>query len=266
VEPGWSGDGEAFGLGAISKLAADGEGRVYACQRTDPFLVRLGANGRVEAKWSDPAVFDPHGVGIGPTGNMFVVDRDGHRVHVFDRDGKKLSIIGDHARPKLQAPFNHPTDAAQSSNGDIFVADGYGNSMVHRFAADGSHICSWGSPGSGPGQFSTPHGICILPNERVAVGDRENNRIQVFGFEGALQAIWQDVYHPMELCIDADGFVYVSDQTPRISMFAPSGEIVGRCRAPLPSVAHGMAIDPDGNIFLAGPRASAIVRLKRSED
>jgi peptidylglycine monooxygenase len=265
VEPDWSRVGESVGLGAISKLASDRAGRIYACQRTDPFLVRLGVDGRIEATWTDPTVIDPHGMHVGVTGNLLVVDRDGHRIHIFDDSGRKVAILGDHARPRFQAPFNHPTDIAQSPHGDLFVADGYGNSMVHRFAADGRHIRSWGSPGRGPGEFSTPHGICILAGDRVAVGDRENNRIQVFDFDGTLQGIWQDVYHPMEICVDREGYVYVSDQTPRISMFSSAGELAGRCRAPLPSVAHGMAIDPIGNIFLAGPRAAAVVRLKRLE-
>ncbi len=264
VEPDWSRGAEAAGLAAISKLAADGEGRIYACQRTDPFLVRLSASGQVEARWSNPGILDPHGIFIGPDGALFVVDRDGHCVHAFDRSGAPRFVIGDRTRPRFQAPFNHPTDVAQAPDGNLFIADGYGNSMVHRFGADGSHIASWGSPGSAPGQFSTPHGICILPGSLVAVGDRENNRVQLFDFDGRLQAVWPDVYHPMELCVDGDGLVYVSDQTPRLSLFSPAGQLVGRCRAPLPSgVAHGMALDRAGNIYLAGPRATAIVRLKR---
>jgi sugar lactone lactonase YvrE len=54
-------------------------------------------------------------------------------------------------------PFNRPTNAAIAANGDIYVADGYGNARVHRFTADGELIGSWGEPGRGPGQFVVPH-------------------------------------------------------------------------------------------------------------
>lgn len=264
VEPDWSGAGNPPALRAISKLAADSEGRIYACQRAGATVVRLGCDGGTDADWNEPSLLDPHGICISSSGGVYVVDRDGHRVFVFDENGRIDLVIGDGSNPRHQAPFNHPTDVAVSPDGDIFVADGYGNSMVHRFDARGVLVTSWGSPGRGPGQFSTPHGICILAGEKVAVGDRENNRIQVFGFDGSLKSIWEDVYHPMEVCVDGEGNVYVSDQIPRISMFASSGELIGRCRAPLPSVAHGMAVDPAGNIFLAGPRASAVVRLGRT--
>ena len=48
-------------------------------------------------------------------------------------------------------PSRQPADA---TDGETYVADGYGNSNVHRFAADGSLIKSWGHPGGEPGAFT----------------------------------------------------------------------------------------------------------------
>ena len=44
----------------------------------------------------------------------------------------------------------------------------------------------WGAPGHGPGRIPTPHSVWVMPDGRVAVADRENNRVQVFTPEGAL--------------------------------------------------------------------------------
>ena len=50
--------------------------------------------------------------------------------------------------------FNRPTDVAiHPRTGDIFVSDGYGNSCVHRLRADGTHLKTWGRPGTGPGEL-----------------------------------------------------------------------------------------------------------------
>ena len=77
-------------------------------------------------------------------------------------------------------PFNHPSDIAVSPSGDIYVSDGYGNSSVRRFSSDGTHISSFGSPSSGPGQFKVPDTIRIANDGRVFVCDRENYRVQKF--------------------------------------------------------------------------------------
>jgi len=80
--------------------------------------------------------------------------------------------------------FNQPTDVAWDSKGNSYFSDGYVNSRVGKANARGEWVASWGSLGSGPGQFDTPHGIAVSPSDEVYVADRGNRRIQVFNTEG----------------------------------------------------------------------------------
>ena len=70
------------------------------------------------------------------------------------------------------------------------MTDGYGNARVHKFAADGTYLFSWGEPGTGPGQFALPHGVWIDRRGRVLICDRENDRVQVFDQAGKLLQVW----------------------------------------------------------------------------
>jgi DNA-binding beta-propeller fold protein YncE len=105
-------------------------------------------------------------------------------------DGKLLMQIGEPKRPSPPhsgIPFNQPTQVAvHPHTGEIFVSDGYGNSAVHRFAPDGTRLKSWGEPGDGPGQFSLPHAVCFVGDDRLLVADRENFRLQLFTLDGEL--------------------------------------------------------------------------------
>ena len=80
--------------------------------------------------------------------------------------------------------FNQPTDVAWDSKGNSYFSDGYINSRVGKVNAKGEWVASWGSLGTGPGQFDTPHGIAVSPADEVYVADRGNRRIQVFDTEG----------------------------------------------------------------------------------
>ncbi len=80
--------------------------------------------------------------------------------------------------------FNQPTDVAWDSQGNWYFSDGYVNSRVGKANARGEWVASWGSLGSGPGQFDTPHGIAVGPKDEVFVADRGNRRIQVFDPSG----------------------------------------------------------------------------------
>lgn len=80
--------------------------------------------------------------------------------------------------------FNQPTDVAWDAQGNAYFSDGYVNSRVGKANNRGEWVASWGSLGSGPGQFDTPHGVAIGPNGDVFVADRGNRRIQVFDGTG----------------------------------------------------------------------------------
>ena len=237
-------------LRGVSQVAADSAGNVYVFQRADPPVVVLDPGGRHLRSWGTGLVVDPHGIFITGDDRVFLVDRDGHRVLCLTLAGELLLSIGDRDRPRLQEPFNHPADVAVGPDGTIYVADGYGNSCVHRFSAEGDWLGSWGRPGAGPGEFTTPHGVWALEDGRVLVADRENDRVQVFDAEGAFIEQWADHYHPMDIYVDASGAIHVTDQVPRLSRLDDRGALVGRCK-PVPVGAHGVWGDASGNLFLA---------------
>ena len=246
-------------LAGLSKGALDSEGCLYVCQRTDPPIVVFAPNGTFVRSFGDGLIGDSHGIFVTDDDRVLVVDRDGHQVLGFDKRGKRLFTLGDREHPRYQEPFNHPTDIAVGPNGDMYVADGYGNTRVHRFSPDGALIRSWGAPGGGPGEFVTPHGIGVLPDGRVLVGDRENNRVQVFDGEGDYLAEWGNFYKPMDIFV-ANDLVYVSDQVPRVTALKHDGTVVGSCK-PVVVLPHGVRGDRDGNIYFFETRITSITKI-----
>ena len=244
----------------VSQVAVDSSGRVYVIQRTDPPVMVFDPSGEFIRSWGTGVIEDPHGIYISHADLILLIDRDAHQVLGCDLEGEVRLVIGQRNHPRWGEPFNHPTDAAVSADGDIFVSDGYANSRVHRFSPTGEWKQSWGTPGATAGEFTTPHGIWIDPEGRVLVADRENNRIQVFSRSGEFLAEWPDVYHPMDIWGDSAGVTYVTDQIPRLSAFDRDGKLVGRCR-PVLFGAHGVWGDRNGNIFLA--EHSPIDRITR---
>ena len=248
-------------LNGSSNVAVDSRNRIYVYQRSDPPLVIFNEDGSYAGSLASGLIGDAHGITIDGNDQIWLIDRDAHVIHALDQAGKVIQSLGVHGRPRFQAPFNHPADIAIAPDGEIYVADGYGNSRVHHFAADGTLLGSWGTPGGGDGEFTTPHAVALDSLDRVFVADRENNRIQLFDRRGEFLEAWGDLYHPMDIYVDPAGMIYVTDQIPRLSLFSPDGLLVGRCR-PVLTGAHGIAGDGQGNIYLSemSPR-SQVTRL-----
>ena len=247
--------------GRIRHVAVDSQDRIYVYRIGDPPVLVFDTDGNFLTGWGAGVIADAHGICISPQDEIFAADRDSHEVLKLNTEGKILMRLGQRGRPAFQAPFNHPADVAVSPTGDLFVADGYGNSTVHRFSAEGKHLSTWGTPGAGPGQFSTPHGIWVGPDQRVYVCDRENNRVQLFSPEGDFITQWTDFSHPMDIWMNTQGRVFVTDQVPRLSVLDQQGVLLGRGKT-IVDLPHGVWGDSMGNIYTASTTMGVTKYLK----
>ena len=79
--------------------------------------------------------------------------------------------------------FCKPTDVAVMTDGTFFVADGYCNSRVIRFDADGKFQKQWGQSSAGSGlqppplAFLIPHGLAVAEE----LGEMEVSSLTMFG-------------------------------------------------------------------------------------
>ena len=262
-QPEWARLPVGQGFRGISGVAVDGQDRVYVFQRQGPPVLVFDRDGNSVAAWErrNGVPADAHHIHVGPDGSVYLVDRDAHQILKYSSTGALLGTMGTRDRASLQAPFNHPADVCVAPSGELFVADGYGNSSVHRFAADGTHIASFGRPGRGPGEFIVPHSIRVSADGRVYVADRENNRVQVFTSDGDFLDQWTDFKCPMGIHIDADQTVYVTDQVPRISILTLDGELLARGRTF--EYAHQVYTDSQGSIYGADTSTQRVQKLVR---
>lgn len=237
-------------FGGTNDVAVDSQGAVYVTQRGGPPVLVFDASGAYRGSLGEGLLVDPSGICATADDCIVAADRDTHQVLKLDAEGNVLLRLGEAGVARLHAPFNHPTGVAVAPNGDILVADGYGNSCVHRFSADGRLLRSWGSPGAAPGQFSIPNGVWVDGEDRVYVADRDNNRLQVFDGEGGFLAEWRDLARPMAVWGDSAGRIYVTDQVPRLSIFTSEGALLARGKAP--EAGQGLCGDAQGNLYFTG--------------
>ena len=107
----------------------------------------------------------------------------------FSPDGKLLMTLGKPGGGRDADYFYQPNDVLVAPNGDIFVSEGHAstegaNARVLKFDKSGKFLKSWGKFGNGPGEFDQPHALAMDSKGRLFVGDRGNNRIQIFDQDG----------------------------------------------------------------------------------
>ncbi len=126
--------------------------------------------------------------------------------------------------------FKNPRAIAVDFMDNIYVVDS-GNSQIKKFDPNGKLLLSWGTFGSGNGQFKNPSGI-LTDQKYVYVADTGNSRIQKFDKNGNFVLTWgtygdgHGLFHtPVALAEDRNGDLFVSDSgTSKIQIFDPNGQ------------------------------------------
>ena len=183
--------------------------------RSEPALLKLDPSGRLLESWGSGMLDFPHGLDLDDDGNVWVADQRGHQVLKFDSDGELVMTIGEKGTSGDPPLLAEPTDVVVASNGDIFITEGHsftqGANRVSKYTSGGVFITSWGGTGSAVGEFNVPHTIALDSQGRVFVGDRGNNRIEIFDQQGNFLDVWYQFGRPSGIAIGADDRIYVAD-------------------------------------------------------
>lgn len=184
--------------------------------RAEPPILKLDPSGAMLAAWGSGMFSFPHGFAVDREGNVWATDQRTHQVLKWSSDGRLLMTLGERGESgDPPSRLSEPTDVAIAPNGDVFVTEGHsfaaGVNRVSKFRSDGTFVTSWGSTGSGPGEFNVPHTIALDSQGRVFVGDRANNRIQIFDQDGNFLDVWYQFGRPSGIAITPDDRIYVAD-------------------------------------------------------
>lgn len=215
------------------------DGRVVVAHPGRPTLLRYGLDGELDTIVELDDLLEPHGfcsseggmwiddVGFKRRvmGSTFETDTTRGRVVFVDGDGRVQREIHDPG-----SDWSPTAIAVAPETGEVWVADGYGQSLVHRFAADGFHLQTLNGE-EGAGRFNCPHGVLIdhrRGEPELYISDRANARIQVFSLDGRFRRTVGEgvVVTPTDMAIVGDTLALTDFTQARVTILDGDDQLI----------------------------------------
>lgn len=251
-------------LGEVAGVAVNSKGHVFVYHRTGSGitsrLFEFDQTGKYVREIGQDlyAFLVAEQVRVDAQDNIWIVDQGSNMVIKFTPQGRVAMTFGRRPEPPLppnpgaaSAPpaggppagpvgagaprdsFNRPADIAWDPAGNMFIADGNGNSRIAKFDKNGRFVKSWGFWGPEVGQFRVPHSIAVDGQGNVYVADRGNRRIQVFDNDGNFKTEFRNI-QTTALCISSGThqYLYSGNTNGEIYKMELNGEILGKVGKP----------------------------------
>jgi sugar lactone lactonase YvrE len=185
----------------------------------------------------------PHGLAFDAGGNLFIAERDGHRIRRVDAAGVITTVAGSGANDfagdggrAIGAALSYPESVAVAGDGGVYIADS-GNDRIRRvdrhgiittIAGSGERILAGDGGGALEARLETPRGVAIGVDDSIVVADTFNDRVLLVQRDGTISAVAGTgadqgesaddgpateavVDAPSGLAIGGDGSMYVAE-------------------------------------------------------
>ena len=277
-------------LGWMHSGIAFMSGEIVVAHPGQPALLFYDSAGTLLRQIALDGLLEPHGfrvvddgIWIGDVGfkrqvrgSTFETESALGRLVMVDMQGKILKELGD-----PRSGWSPTCVSVVEETGDVWVADGYGESLVHRFDAKGQHIQTLTGE-EGGGRFDCPHGVLVdrrRADPEVYISDRANGRIQVYDLGGRFQRVVGAgiVVTPTDMAVNGTELVLTDFTQARVTVLDINDRLVQHIgsnplvrerdgwpnardaagnlvRPPLEpgkfNSPHTLIADPDGNVFV----------------
>ena len=252
-------------------------------------LAGSGSSGSTDANGTAASFNRPTGVAVDGSGNVYVADRDSHKIRKIALNGDVTTFAGSGIRGSTNAngtaaSFDYPSGVAVDGDDNIYVTNSFDH-KIRKIAPNGDVTTHAGSGDSGStdangtaASFNSPYGIAVDDSGNVYVADKSNHKIRMIALNGDVTTLAgsggsgstdangtaASFNSPHGVAVDGSGNVYVSDTSnDKIRKIAPNGDVTtlaGSGRrggtdangtAATFEYPPGVAVDDSGNVYVA---------------
>ncbi len=299
----------------VDGIAVGPKGNIYISHRSQNRIRKIDQNGIVStvagnghAKFSgdggpavDASLNFPAGLAFDSKGNLYIADRNNHRVRKINLDGIITTVAGngipDYTEDNIQATkssLNFPSGVAIDKLGQIYISDRSNNrirmvdtkGVITTFAGMG--VASYGGD-FGPADeafFKFPFGLSFDKQGNLYVADRGNNRIRRIDSDGTVYTVagtglfairgdygpanQADLAFPTDVVADNKGNIYIADRNNnRIRKVDPDGIITTFMGTGLTHYNGDQGVASQSNLHLpfslaVGPDQKSLLVVDRS--
>jgi len=294
-------NGRTHGIGVL-----ENQDVVVFHQAQDGVLI-YSPEGELKSQWGGDQFLGAHGLTVvkDPDGQeyLWLADETARIAVKMTLDGQEVLRLAKPPHPIYEEGLYVPTWVAVNEeryggNGDVWVTDGYGSHLIHRYDAQGNYITSYDGTEGDAGRFDCPHGIMFdsrkASDPELYIADRSNQRVQVYDAEGKFKRVFgadgKTMDSPCGFVFDEQycyfpelhGAIAVYDENDKLVTFLGQNKKIhmhgkwpaelmlgypderanvqdGMCNSP-----HGMAVAGNGDLYygewIVGGRVNKLVR------
>ena len=191
----------------LRKIEVDDEDNIYCIKETSTTILRCDRNGgNIQVQEIKHVTAGQRGLAVVGEEVMVCVMGNRGTIVVYDKE-----LI--YARRIEYRDMGYFWAISADSHGNLYCSD-LDNAMIQVFSNDGVFLHSFGCDGNGE---KKPWGLCVSCHY-VYVCNYDSDNISVFTTDGVYVTSFGqcgsnegDFNFPCSVCVDQDGFVYVTD-------------------------------------------------------